>query len=431
MSPSLSSLLLRQAQVRTQLVVDCAGLVRLIEELDDEIKGYDQWQKYPTEEYKTSVQQRFEEARQREAEEAARRAGSTSIASELPLRSLSRNASPRRYVQSSTDEEQLSLVHLQCALRAADFEAGVWRQRLSEMELADEREREEAKRLMEFELSKALKNIEDDREGMMGQLKDRDVAFEKMEAAYRALASERDVLQEAIVVAVKRLQDQRHPSNAVAAVIDAHTFEAAVKYLQAELNLLGDERKEFEATRSQVTRLSEMVTEQSMDLTSKAKEIESSRSELAHLSDSFKARDKELLEIRMHNRSLQDALEDQTAVLLAVRADCDRKQEVALDACRRFELSNAKCQNLEAALENATRKQAEASLEKEIQRERANCLEKLLEESRSSPERKVRLLDSLNCSGSQSLNSTGVPFDSFNDFYSTANSSPLTSPKSR
>eukprot|EP00931_Biecheleriopsis_adriatica_P060177 TRINITY_DN36127_c0_g1_i1.p1 TRINITY_DN36127_c0_g1~~TRINITY_DN36127_c0_g1_i1.p1 ORF type:complete len:568 (+),score=162.84 TRINITY_DN36127_c0_g1_i1:106-1809(+) len=266
-SPS-SQTVLRQAQERTQLVVDCAGLVRRLEALDAEIKAYDQWQRYPNSEYNMSVQQRFEEARLREAEEASRRPGASGLSGQLPLRSMGkfhgpgspafpsplspRAASP--HASSEDQESKLAVAHLQRALRAADYEASIWRERALDMETASEREREEAKRLMDFELAKAIQTAERERESLLGQIKERDAAFEKVESEYRSLNQDHDAMRETIGQAEARLEVLASASAAKDAQLSAvqaekeqawlvgHKYEAKAKRLEGELQHAYTER---------------------------------------------------------------------------------------------------------------------------------------------------------------------------------------------
>lgn len=365
----LSTVVLHQAAERTQLVIDCAGLVRRLENLDAEIAMYDQWQRYPTAEYKSKTQLRFEEARAREAAEAAKRGGGPhSIAGQLPLKSLqcSHAVSPRGMqtavsplpspAKSQEHENKLAVAHLQRALRAADFEAEVWRTRANDMQMASERERDQAKRLMEFELSVALQDAE-----------------EKMEQEYKKMQADRDEHRDALLDARKELEDQRERLRYLEYA--QNTKEADLAALRSQVVEARDSERAYHKNLKQIEQeLRDMRTERETHRGA----LEASRSEEKRLVEIADARVAELSELRLdlegartHIAVQRHELEERVTELQEVR---ERQQALVLAAQRRAELLNAKCENLEAALESATAKQADAAMEREAHREQAQHL---------------------------------------------------------
>eukprot|EP00930_Biecheleria_cincta_P008103 TRINITY_DN109466_c0_g1_i1.p1 TRINITY_DN109466_c0_g1~~TRINITY_DN109466_c0_g1_i1.p1 ORF type:complete len:531 (-),score=124.21 TRINITY_DN109466_c0_g1_i1:118-1710(-) len=419
-NPPLTKIVLRQAEERTQLVVDCAGLVRRLEQLDAEIAEYDQWQRYPDARYKTNVQIRFEEAREREAAELAKRhGGEFSVAGQMPLRSLRgqgarpislRPSSPRMPAGNPQEEQEqkLAVAHLQRALSAADFEAGVWRQRAQEMELANEHEREQARRLMEFELSSAMKAAEEDRARLVAELRDRDAAFEKMDTELRTALSARDEQQQALQTAQRHLSDQEEKHRRLAN--DVASKHAKIESMQAELH---QSQRSAQSDRSNADRLEQTIRTVTSELARTQRNLEAAQVQV-------EAQRTELLGLEAELQSTQEACDVKTAQLAAVQKDlqmvhgrleaqrkhceelqaemqeaqhkhseqmeaqrrqyeqmqedCNMKHDAWLAAQKKAELLNAKCENLLAALENSTLKQADAAIERDAQKERADRL---------------------------------------------------------
>lgn len=419
-NPPLSKVVLRQAEERTQLVVDCAGLVRRLEQLDAEIAEYDQWQRYPDARYKTNVQIRFEEAREREAAELAKTGGGEfSVAGQMPLRSLrgqgARPISPRpvspRMPAGNPQEEQeqkLAVAHLQRALSAADFEAGVWRQRAQEMELANEHEREQARRLMEFELSSAMKAAEEDRARLVAELRDRDAAFEKMDTELRTALSARDEQQQALQTARKHLSDQEEKHRRLADDVASKNLE--IQGMQSELQ---QTQRSAQSERSNADKLEQTIrtvtaelgrTQRNFDDAQVQVETQRARlhgleAELRSTQETCDAKTAQLTAVqndlqivhgrleaqRKHCEQLQAELQDtqrkhyeqleaQREHFEKVQEDCNLKHDAWLSAQKKAELLNAKCENLLAALENSTLKQADAAIERDAQKERADRL---------------------------------------------------------
>jgi len=469
-SPPLSKVVLRQAEERTQLVVDCAGLVRRLEQLDSEIAEYDQWQKYPDSRYKTNVQIRFEEARERESAELGKRhGGEFSVAGQMPLRSLrgqgARPISPRpispRPPAGNPQEEQeqkLAVAHLQRALSAADFEAGVWRQRAQDIELANEHEREQARRLMEFELSSAMKAAEEDRARLVAELRDRDAAFEKMDSELRSVLSARDEQQQALHTARRHLGDQEEKQRRLADNVASK--HAEIESMQAELQ---HTQRSAQSERSNADRLEQTIRTVTSELARTQRnldeaqvQVESHRTQLlgleAELQSTQEACDVKTGQLaavqndlqmvhgrleaqRKHCEQLQvelqeaqhkhsEQMEAQRQHFERVQDDCNMKHDAWLAAQKKAELLNAKCENLLAALENSTLKQADAAIERDAQKERADRLAKGMrgEEAPSSPASpssptrqkqlyEVRVIDTTQPVSLASTMASGIGFD--------------------
>ena len=81
--------------------------------------------------------------------------------------------------QSSSEEEKNAVIHLARGLKLAEMEASEWRQRAIDMEDANEREREQARQLMEFELSAAIREADRERSKLVNQLHDQEPGCEE------------------------------------------------------------------------------------------------------------------------------------------------------------------------------------------------------------------------------------------------------------
>lgn len=377
-----ASLVLRQAEERTKLVVDCAGLVRRLEELDAEIAEYDQWQ-------------RFEEARRREAEEAKGRGQGdqfplSSLHGTLPFAPTGPPTSPpphRMRLQSAfggpapeedeDGERRFAVAHLQRALRAADFEAEVWRQRAHDAAEASDHERAQARLLMEFELSIALREADEERLRSTLLLRDRDAAFEKVDAEVRVMQAEQETQAERLRDARRREAEQATRCERLADVLASK--EAALASLRRENEVAASDGA---AHRSLAISLEQELYKLRGDRDVVAQALEDQRAELRRRSKNAAAREAALdSEVTSVRRALAAASAEASAsrVLVerfeaelqstraereAFRAERAAKAEAAEAAQMRAELLSAKCDNLEAALENSTRRQAEMAMDK-------------------------------------------------------------------
>lgn len=372
---SLSRVALRQAEARTQLVVDCAGLVRRFEELDVEAALWDQWQKSPDTAYDARVKARFEEARVREAEQARRRGNAGFVSSSPPTGQQWRPASPR-HVQED-EERQQALKHIQRALRSADVEAAQWRQRVQDLELASEAEREQARRLLEFELSSALTNAEQEQARLLSQVRDRDAAFDKLEDEHRAIKSESDQQRDLLVSTLRRMDEHKMHQEHIKETLSSKDAELAAACAE-----LQSSRHQGKVAHVRLETLRVELEAAQLGQAKQHQALETSRAEAEHLARAISARDLELTEASRKldeaaraRESLRAELREADIIAQDLRTELKLQMDKATEAKRRAELLNAKCTNLEAALHSATLEQAEAALARDEQQERATRLE--------------------------------------------------------
>lgn len=415
---SLSSVALRQAAARTQLVVDCAGLVRRIQQLDQEVAQYDQWQKSPDSAYDSKVKQRFEESRAREAAEAQRR-GIGNFPS-TPRSGSWRPASAR--IQEE-QEGKVALQHLERALRSADLEAQQWRNRVMDLEMASDREREQARRLMEFELSEALKEAEMDQAKLQSQMLDRDAAFDKLESEHRSLKSECEAQRQTLRSTLNRVDEHQahhqHLRETVAAkdaeVAAARTeLQSAHRHSEAAWARLDDLKMELK-----------LVEDRQQ---AQLQALEHSQAEAGHLARNLATRDADLAEAgqRLESAALERdhlrvSLLDAQSNVHELQDELVVSRERCTDARRKAELLHAKCTNLEAALDTATTKQAESALEREEFQEKATRLEQQTSRLRRDLEE---------ARGGAKYDATGKPFEGMLSAASTmASTTASTSPR--
>eukprot|EP00927_Polykrikos_kofoidii_P019344 TRINITY_DN19030_c1_g1_i1.p1 TRINITY_DN19030_c1_g1~~TRINITY_DN19030_c1_g1_i1.p1 ORF type:complete len:460 (+),score=82.74 TRINITY_DN19030_c1_g1_i1:266-1645(+) len=379
---SLSQVVLRQAEARTQLVVDCAGLVRRLEQLDAEIEQYDQWQRSPGTDYDARVKARFEEARAREALEAKKRGCATMVSGSSEISGWAKPHTTLRPpsasgLSTSEKEQQLAIAHLQRAFRAADCEAETWRNRAQVLELANEREREQAKRLMQFELKVALEAADKTQAQLISQMRDRDAEWEKMEEAYQAIQHDCDAKRELLIDAAKqadkREAELRYLKDSVAAK-HAELTVAETQFRAAQ--------RDSEADRSKINEIEAELRCANSYQTAQMQAFEKCQAEVNHLANIASSREADLVEAHRKVDEAEQEKDQFCENLRVVRSEMQEAQlemalevERATDARRRLELVHAKCDNLEAALANATAKQADLAMERNTHEERANRLE--------------------------------------------------------
>mmetsp|Transcript_69210 Transcript_69210/g.165956 ORF Transcript_69210/g.165956 Transcript_69210/m.165956 type:complete len:508 (+) Transcript_69210:70-1593(+) len=442
--------ILRQAEERTQLVVECARLVNRLEQLEAEMADFSEWQNkggQPSTDYRSRVQRRFDEARKRELTEAKKFGGSSP---RVPLRGSGRwrlwegslpqeprlptsTTTSTNYSSSGVGHALTSLVQMKQALEAVDAEAGLWRQQCQEWEAeaATERERARTERLTQFKLSEALKTSEEDRVNLTaqvstlrGQLHERDLVFDQLEGEYRTLKLDYDRKRNELAEASKQAEAQAHTQRQLQSTIAARERELAAAKRDVEEARAGQrssEAKELSAEASK-RQLHLLISTHEREVAALKRELEAVRKQLeeakaANAAQAAKQAQMEDIRKDLNTRKTDiDALRtdfEQTRAeaqergremqglkeeLDSARTQAYQKLEAALAAERRAEHLQARCENLEAALASATSRQADAAWETKVQKERADNLQEV---SR-------RLLKDLEAGSWQKVK--GVPF---------------------
>jgi len=280
------------------------------------------------------------------------------------------------YVQDG-DDRTLSLEHLKRAVQASDFEADVWRQRALDMETANEREREQAKRLMEFELSAALQGAEAERSRLMSDIRQRDLVVAKLELDLEALCGERDSQERALSEARRQTHDHQYHHKQFEELMTARNLE-----LEAMSKELHNSRCDAQVGRRQTEQLEVEVSKLRHDGEERLRLVQNFQAEAQRLTETVAEHNALLSETRqerdrvvVQGQAQRAQLQRLELNLQELQAEQSTKAQTCTAALRRAELLNAKCEGLEAALESANSKQADMAVDREQTRERIAVLE--------------------------------------------------------
>lgn len=343
---SIAKVAMRQAEERTKLVVECASLVKRMAQLDEEMVQYDEWQRYPTAHYADRVQMRFEEARRREAAAARRGAlggrghvtalmdlvGPDAHAPTSPRSPQSQSGVVKVTVHGGGEERKGSAACLGEALQAANFEAGVWRQRAYETAREGAREREQVLRLMQFDLQSALKAAEEERERLYARVLEQETAAKRARAELEA--------SEAALGLAKQRGDQ-HQAACVEQMVKC---EALARTVAEKDKDLAAKDKDLVALRLDLTdcRESSEAKLKKFSVAVAAAE-EAARREVDSAREAGLVARRELLEARAEGERLGVDLQGLRAELQTSKAEAHAAAERLQDALSR---SEAQCHRL-------------------------------------------------------------------------------------
>lgn len=255
--------------------------------------------------------------------------------------------SPRR------KKKKIAVIHLARGLKLAEMEASEWRQRAIDMEDANEREREQARQLMEFELSAAIREADRERSKLVNQLHDQDVAFAKFEAQYKKLQAEHDSQKEACHIAKQRLSYHEDQCESLQAESDKH--REAVQIANQRLEQHEDRNKQLTAV-----------------LSSKESELRNAEKALeAHQIDSRRAQERER-DLASAHRNLNDQCN-------SLQLECNMQREAAQVATQRLEQHEERHRQLAAVLSDRESELHSARIEGDARNKILEEKEKALE----------------------------------------------------
>lgn len=361
---ALAKVVLSQAQGRTKLLVECARLLKRWETLDKECADQKHWRKIPHDKFLSGVSDRFQEARRREAREAAKLYGTDAFAvASLEgfegqnvagfVRNLRANVNKvvangdpggdheRLLVSETNNFEKTAAGVLQDAVRTLEFEAEMWRTRMLEFPQSDE-DKIALKDLQSFELCRTLAKEEGEEEIKKRGTRDRHVVADNLAEEYQALKINRDEIEKSLNQAQTNLAETKLECQRLLGVIDSRTAE--IEMVQADA---GRVRVELEVERAKTTRFASEF--QKIKLSCSPKAIQAQCIEIDRLIKKFGQKDAECCLLRRECARLNSENQGERH-----RADVLEKQIEAFRS--EFEARADECHRTQARLDNAARR---------------------------------------------------------------------------